>query len=258
MFISQADAVHYLPIATTLIAAAFFIVLVRAHTMRRSGLHLLWWAAGVFAYGLGTALESAITLFGNSVALNKSWYIAGALLGGYPLAQGTVFLLCKPRTAWTLTAVTLPVIAVTATLVLLSPVDVSVMLAHKPGGDILQWSWVRLMTPFINGYAALFLIGGAIYSAARYVLKPAESPEQKTLGRRRAIGNIWIAVGAILPGIGGGMAKAGTVEALYVGEFVGIIFIWIGYSICVSAPVLRKPVVPAIEPDASTAEPARS
>ena len=31
-----------------------------------------------------------VTLFGNSPALNKAWYIAGALLGGYPLAQGSV------------------------------------------------------------------------------------------------------------------------------------------------------------------------
>ena len=46
---------------------------------------------GVFAFGLGTALESSITLFGNTVWLNKRWYIAGAILGAYPLAQGTVF-----------------------------------------------------------------------------------------------------------------------------------------------------------------------
>ncbi|NIO14973.1 MAG: hypothetical protein GTN86_05990, partial [Xanthomonadales bacterium] len=104
----QADAVHYLPIATTILSAIFFTVLLRAYATRRSGPHLLWWAAGIFTYGLGTGLESAITLFGNSVALTKAWYIAGALLGGYPLAQGTVYLLLPRKTAHVLTALTVP------------------------------------------------------------------------------------------------------------------------------------------------------
>jgi len=53
----------------------------------------------------------------------------------------------------------------------------------------------------------------------------------------RAIGNALIAFGAILPGIGGGMAKAGMVEALYIGEFIGLLFIWLGYACCTSAPL---------------------
>ncbi|MCA1947818.1 MAG: hypothetical protein LDL55_06835, partial [Armatimonadetes bacterium] len=91
--------VHYLPILTTALSAAFCVVLLRAAVVRRSGPHLWWWAAGVFFYGLGTALESTVTLWGNSVALTKSWYIAGALLGGYPLAQGVAYLLLPRRTA---------------------------------------------------------------------------------------------------------------------------------------------------------------
>lgn len=74
------------PLGTTLLSAIFFTVLLNRYLERRSGSYLLWWALGIFAYGLGTALESSITLFGNSIALTKAWYIAGALLGGYPLA----------------------------------------------------------------------------------------------------------------------------------------------------------------------------
>ena len=47
------------------------------------------------------------------------------------------------------------------------------------------------------------------------------------------MGNGLIAFGAMLPAVGGGMAKAGVVEALYVGEFVGLLFIWAGYAACV-------------------------
>jgi len=223
---AMVSAVHYLPIATTLLSAAFFIVLVQAWRQRQSGPHLLWWAAGVFFYGLGTAIESAITLGGNSVELNKAWYIAGALLGGYPLAQGAVYLLANRKLANRLTAVTVPFILLASIFVLLSPVNLTVMEAHRPTGAILEWRWVRLMTPFINLYAAAFLVGGAVVSARRYA-KNHEHPE-------RVKGNILIAVGGLLPGIGGSMAKGGLVEALYVGEFVGLIFIWMGYQVIAS------------------------
>ena len=54
--------------------------------------HLSWWAIGVFCYGSGTALESVITLAGNTPGLNRWWYLAGAILGAWPLATGSVYL----------------------------------------------------------------------------------------------------------------------------------------------------------------------
>ncbi len=237
---SQPTLVHYIPILTTLLSAVFFGVLIRRHRFKGRGAHLLWWAGGVACYGLGTGLEAAITLLGNSVMLNKTWYVAGALLGGYPLAQGTVYLLLRRRTANILTAATIPVIVVLSCLVFLSPVNMSELMPHKPAGAILAWSWIRLGTPLINGYAALFLIGGAILSAWRF------RKHRATLNR--AVGNAFIAVGALLPAIGGGMAKAGVVEGLYIGEFGGIILIWIGYAYCVrkkgEAVARGFPVVP--------------
>ncbi len=56
------------------------------------------------------------------------------------------------------------------------------------------------MTPLLNGYAAVFLIGGAVYSAVRYAARSGTG--------YRALGNSLIAFGALLPAIGGGMAKA--------------------------------------------------
>ncbi len=218
--------VHYLPLATTVLSALFAPIILRRYATKRTHLHLLWWGLGIVAYGAGTALESWITLFGNSVLATKLWYIAGALLGGYPLAQGTVFLLLKRRTAWRLTALTLPFLAVAAVLVALAPANLEALEAHRPAGAVIGWSWVRLMTPFINLYAAAFLVGGAALSAVRY----ARGKTQQH--RERAIGNTLIAIGGILPGIGGSMAKAGIVEALYVGELVGLIFIWAGFAFC--------------------------
>ena len=217
--------VHYLPILTTLFSV-YFLIDIGGRYFAKGGRHLLWWAIGVFTYGLGTFFEAWITLFGNTVFLNKAWYVAGAILGGYPLAQGSVYLHFTRRTANILTGITLPFIIVSAILVFLSPVDLTLLETFRPSGASLEWQWVRLLTPFINTYAAIFLIGSALYSAIRYA--------RIENGRNRAIGNAFITIGALLPGIGGGMAKAGMVEALYIGEFVGILLIYAGYRVCLS------------------------
>jgi len=231
--------VHYVPIATTLLSAIFSFILLRRFIRKGSGLHLLWWGCGIAVYGIGTAFEAAITLAGNSVALTKGWYIAGALLGGYPLAQGSVYLLMKRSTANWLTALTIPFIIFASVLVALSPVEYAALESHRPSGAVLGWSWIRLMTPFINTYAVVFLIGGAIYSAIKYRQRTEPG------AGHRAIGNFLIAFGATLPGIGGTMAKAGIVEALYVGEFVGLLFIWAGFEVNVRAPRLTAKETPA-------------
>lgn len=228
---AQPHAVHYIPIATTVLSLVFCGVLFRRYRSKGKGAHLLWWTAGILCFGVGTGLEAAVTLLGNSVWLTKAWYVAGAILGGYPLAQGTVYLLLRRRTANILTAVSLPVIIAVSILVILSPVNLEALEPHRPNGALLGWQWVRLMTPLVNGYAALFLIGGAVLSAVRF----AKSRDSSN----RAIGNTLIAFGALLPGIGGSMAKAGIIEALYVAEFVGLLLIWAGYRYCV------RPQLPA-------------
>jgi hypothetical protein len=215
--------VHYFPLGTTLVAVVFSSRLFRRYLAQRTP-HLLWWAIGVASYGSGACAEAIITLAGNSVWLTKIWYVTGALLGGYPLAQGSVYLAHSRRFANRALAITLPFLIVTAALVFLSPVKLEMLEPTRPSGAILGWRWVRLMTPFINLYASVFLIGGAALSAWRYFTRGHEG--------HRAAGNAFIAVGALLPGIGGSMAKAGYVEVLYVLEFVGLVFIWIGDRVC--------------------------
>jgi hypothetical protein len=215
--------VHYFPVGTTVLAAIFATTLARRY-LQRGNPNLIWWAVGIACYGLGTVFEAWITLFGNRVLLTKAWYVAGAVLGGYPLAQGSVYLLYSRRFANRASALTLPIIIVTSVLVFMSPVHAELLQAHRPSGSILGWRWVRLMTPIVNIYAVVFLIGGAAVSSWRWYRKGGEG--------NRAVGNAFIAVGALLPGIGGSFAKAGMVEVLYVLEFIGIILIWTGDRVC--------------------------
>jgi len=96
-------------------------------------------------------------------------------------------------------------------------------MARELTGKVMEWGWVRLMSPFVNTYALIFLVGGAAWSAWRYH-RQADRP------RSRVVGNALIAVGALLPGIGGSFTRAGYVEVLYVTELVGLVLIWLGYQ----------------------------
>jgi hypothetical protein len=229
--------VHYVPILTTVLSVLFATSLYRRYLHRRKP-HLWWWAFGITTYGIGTAIESTITLFGNTIFLTKFWYIAGALLGGYPLAQGSLYLSWKRKFANRLTVVSVLFVVVATVLVILSPVHTSALEPTRPSGAILGWQWVRLLTPFINLYAVFFLIGGAIVSAWRHYYDRGHS--------YRAAGNALIALGALMPGIGGSFAKAGMVEVLYVAECAGLIVIWIGDRVCSRQELAPEPIAPAM------------
>jgi hypothetical protein len=213
--------IHYIPIATTLFGFYFFIELYKHWKQNKQSLHVFWWMIGVLCYIAGTISESVNTLAGFSIANFKIWYITGALLGGAPLAQGSVYLLFKRRTANILTAVLVTFILIAAVLVILSPIKYE-LITGKLTGKLLEWKFVRYMTPFINLYAFIFLVGGAVYSAIKY----AKNAQYK----KRFTGNLLIAIGGLLPGIGGSFTKFGYVEVLYVTEFIGLLFIYCGYN----------------------------
>jgi hypothetical protein len=216
-------AVHYIPIVTTIVAVPFAIRLFRHWRSRPEALYLSWWFAGVVLYGVGTFTESLTTLLGWNPVVFKAWYISGALLGGAPLAQGSVYLLFSRRAADVMAAILIAVVTVAASCVLLSPLDVGLAESHRLSGEVLTWQWVRLFSPFINTYAFVFLVGGAAWSAWRYFA-------DRKRNKRRVWGNVLIAVGALLPGIGGAYTRAGFVEVLYVTELIGILTIWAGYQ----------------------------
>lgn len=221
----QPTLVHYVPIVTTLLAIPFSLEIFRRWRAFPDRLHLLWWAIGIATYGAGTFTESWTTLFGWNVVVFKAWYITGALLGAAPLAQGTVYLMLARPTAHLLTGALLLYVIVASTCVGLAPVDYSQVEAHRLTGRVFGWPWVRLFSPAVNLYAVIFLIGGAILSAFRYSRDPAT--------RHRVYANVLIAVGAILPGIGGSATRFGYTEVLYVTELAGLVLTWSGYRLSV-------------------------
>jgi hypothetical protein len=214
--------VHYIPILTTVLAICFAPIVFRRWQLRKPAPHLFWWSMGIALYGVGTFTEGFTTLFGWNEVVFRSWYISGALLGGWPLAQGTVYLMFERRTATIMASIVGTVVVAGAIAVLLSPIDASLVEPHRLTGRVMEWQQARLFSPFVNLYAAIFLIGGAALSAWRYRVDPSL--------RHRFIGNCYIAVGALLPGIGGTATRMGYTEVLYVMELIGITLIWIGYT----------------------------
>jgi hypothetical protein len=227
------NPVLFIPIATTILAVVFSFALLRRWRLK-GGTHLLWWSVGTATYALGTITESLTTLIGWHEPLFKAWYITGALLGGAPLAQGTVYLLLSRRTANRLTIALVSLIAVASVCVALSPVRLELVQPHRLTGAVLGWQWVRAFSPFINSYAFVFLVGGAVHSSWRY----ARSRETAY----RALGNGFIAAGSLLPGIGGTFTRFGHTEVLYVTEFAGLCLLWVGYRYITS----RSPGAPHV------------
>jgi hypothetical protein len=226
-------AVHYVPIVTTILAIPFTLEVYQRYREHPERLHLLWWAIGIATYGVGTFTEAATTLIGWNEPTFRAWYISGALLGGAPLAQGTVYLLLPRRTAHVLTGILLAFISIASAAVLLSPIDYTQVEAHRLTGRVLEWQWVRAFSPFVNMYAVIFLIGGAILSALRYSSNPAT--------RHRVVANVLIAIGAILPGIGGTATRMGYTEVLYVTELAGLLLTWAGYRMSIRPVAIPAP-----------------
>jgi len=225
---------RYLPILSTIISAAFAWAILARYRLKPQSYQLLWWGIGIITYGAGTLIESLVTLLGWQVVLFKAWYIAGALLGGAPLAIGTIYLLLGNRVGHIAVVLLITTVVLTSVFVILSPVRMELVDPTMLSSKVLVWQSIRRVSPFINGLAALFLIGGAIYSAIRFFSHPES--------RHVSIGNVFIAAGALLPGIGGMGSRMGHTELLYIGEFIGLILIWIGYKYC------QKPAfVPALE-----------
>jgi hypothetical protein len=146
----------------------------------------------------------------------------GAVTGGWPFAQGIIYQLMKPRWATVLNWLGGIWVLILSLIVLMSPIRLDSVDLVQLSGKVLEWDFIRKLIPLLNIYSFLFLVGGACYSAYRYYHSPSF--------KNRFIGNLLVAVGGVLPGIGGSFSRLGHNEVLYITEFIAIIIIYSGYS----------------------------
>lgn len=149
---------------------------------------------------------------------------------------------------------------------------------HIPVGTLLP-GYLRLLTPFFNVTGAFALALGALYSAyvfmpkrriVRYSLAGARSPVARARelavatvaipvnfaaslpgaaqdlvhGRlnSRVPATILIAIGALIPAFTSGLNRFGATSGFFVGELLGVVFLFLGYLVSIEVmPTIRVP-----------------
>jgi len=221
-----------------------FTVAVFNRYLQKGGTHLLLWSIGLLLYGLGT-LSEALMVFAFSPLALKIWYLSGAMLTAAWLGEGTIHLLVRRRgVALTFTSILAVVSLAAIILVMLAPItpaatafNVNLPLTAQYRDILTRNGFVVLLTILLNTYGTLTLVGGAIYSA--YIFW------RKRVLFNRMIGNILIAVGALMPAMGGTFLKLGLPDWLYLSEFLGVVLMYIGFIQATASKTVKEdaPVV---------------
>jgi hypothetical protein len=177
-------------------------------------------------YGIGGSCEAFNGAFGWNPVVFRVWYLFGAVLVAAWLGQGTVYLLARRKIADALMIILVLGSLFAAYRVFTAQLDPSLMggslhTGSEMSGHAIVTPGVRTLTPFFNLYGTVALVGGAAYSAWIFW--------RKRVLLHRAIGNILIAVGAILPAFGGTFSRLGIGGALYISELLGAVLIFSGY-----------------------------
>ena len=214
-----------LPLLSSLISFVFAFFVFKRYTERK-GAHLLLWGIGTIFYGIGGFCEFYYGAFGWNALVFRLWYLFGAILVAAWLGQGTVYLLAKAKWAHGLMILLALASLFAVYKVFTAQLDPALMIASTHTGSELSGhailtGGVRVLTPFFNIYGTLALVGGAAYSAFIFW--------RKRILLHRTIGNILIAVGAMLPAFGGVFSRLQFPGALYLGEFLGIILLFAGF-----------------------------
>jgi hypothetical protein len=214
-----------LPFLSSLVSFIFAVFVLRRYLKRR-GTHLLLWGIGMIFYGIGGFTEGYYGVWGWNPLIFRLWYLFGAVLVAAWLGQGTIYLLLKKKWSNLLMVVLLLASIYGAVRVFGAELDPALMTASQHtgsemSGHAILTSGVRTLTPFFNIYGTLALVGGAAYSAFIFW--------RKRVLLHRTIGNVLIAVGAILPAFGGTFSRMGIPGALYISELLGAVILFVGF-----------------------------
>jgi hypothetical protein len=232
-----------LPFISTIIMFVFAASVLQRWYVRRSA-HFLFWGIGLTMFGLGSFAEAYLAVAPFNAAIFFSWYVFGAALNAGWIGQGTLLLLVRKRWVRVLTSTLL----IAGSLVVLflwfnTPLDPSQAVSHQPVSvwyrDVLppaDVAQVRLSTPFFNIYGLVTLVGGALWSGYLFW--------RKRIMGNRVVGNILIALGALLIGSASVLTRFGIGEFLYVGELLAATLMFAGFRMA-GAPAPARATAPA-------------
>ena len=236
-------------------------------------------AGSLFLAGLFTALTQAKYNYADSGVAPILYFAIAAVLAAAIVVDTFRGGSAWPRLAAAAMVAGTVVSAVMMTVVSLpSPGWVVDPVTHIPTGDLFP-GYLRLLTPFFNITGAFALVLGGIYST--YIFMPKRRVIRyslsRTQGPARYLGNLLvapvaivvnlaisipgalaalltgrlhsrvpatllIAVGGLIPAITSGLNRFGDTSGFFVGELLGVVFLFAGFL--VSIEVFREIRVP--------------
>ncbi len=208
----------FLPFVSSLVSFLFAVAVLDQYLARRQPYQLVW-SIGLFLYCISTATEFVAGHWGISDAVYRLWYLFGAVLVVAYLGMGTVYLLLPQKAARIILLVLVAGSFYAAYRVGTASIDLAGLTSLS--GQAMP-AGVRALTPAFNAFGTVALVGGAVYSAVLFRRK-----RQKPY---RVVSNALIALGAILPAIGGtSLRLGGSIAVFYLLELIGIAVIFTGF-----------------------------
>ena len=223
---------------TALVSLVFALTILRRWWQRRRA-HQLAWGIGMLMYFSG-ALSQVVLTQAWSPTFFALWYWCGALMVAPWLGQGTIYLLLRRgNIARNIQMALLLVAVMTLPWALwFTPFDSS---AWRPDTDLTLLfrdimpqgrGTVRFFSPVMNTWGTIALVGGAIWSARLF--------RRKQIMRERVHGNWLIAIGGMLPALGGTLIRLGDPTWKYTADLIGVALIFAGFLLA-TRPTPQEP-----------------
>ena len=207
-----------IPLVSSIVSLILAVIVLDQFFARRKPYQLIW-AIGLFMYSISTGSEFWTQAWGLNETAYRLWYLFGAIFVAAYLGMGTIYLLISQRVAHIIMVILLVASFYAAFRVFTVSLDLSTL--NQLSGEAMPQG-VRLMSRLFSSIGAVALVGGALYSAWVYW--------RRHVMPHRVLSNILIAVGAILPGVGGRLMRVEeSLTIFYILELLGIIIIFIGF-----------------------------
>ena len=212
--------IGFFPLISAIVSFIFGITVLDQYFARRQPFQLLW-TVGLFMYGISAFTEFYTETYGLHLIMFRLWYLFGAICVAAFLGQGTVYILLRRSTANILMAILIVISIYGAFRLFTTHIDLGT--ATRLTDKIIVPTDVGILTGLLNVYGTVTLVGGALYSAWIFW--------RKRILPYRVVSNVLIAVGALLPAIGGSLLRLGTARGapFYILELSGVIIIFIGF-----------------------------
>ncbi|MFI5272091.1 MAG: hypothetical protein ACHQ4H_03550 [Ktedonobacterales bacterium] len=225
------------------IAAFLATIFIFDQQLHRPRPYKLLWTLGLLFYGIAALAAFAGAARYWTVLDYKLWYYFGGVLTAAFLGLGSFWLLWNKTAARVLTAIATVIAVVAAVVVIVAPVSAATA-AAMARMDSVQVTDVKhfpvlpgfltILTLLMNIPGALFLFGGAVWSAWTFLRRSAPG--------YRVVSMVLLALGSVFPSFTTGFQRLGFSGTAALGEFLGAICLLVGLMISLDVfTVFRVP-----------------